>query len=425
MRQKERMMVISLLVCVSLFFSLSAISLAKTTVVMWGTWDPSITDDPGAKYVRQMLANFESTRPDIKIEYVALSHEVIERNFAIASQAENPPDVVHLRRHLLATHVNLGSLAALNDYYEQKWDNRPQIFPNFMADVTFGNQIMGIPYFTDTVLFYYRKDWHDELGLEVARTWGELTANAIPLTREVDGKKVWGFGTITSKTLVTPERWFYFLLPAGGEPITPPVNGKATYHLDAGVKALQFHVDLANKYKVMPPGVETSMDDLFLGFSGGVYAQAPMGTWQMPKLMMSPEWSRVGITRIPIPQDGKDRIYAGGWVWAMSKQSTLKDAAWEVIESFAGTKGQVALGKATQGGNYPISYPALDDAFFKKGYMPLISDYIKEAGASFPQHAHYKELLDGLNNAIQMAIMGVKTAEEALIEAAEAFNSTY
>jgi len=391
--------------------------MAETVIKVWTPKDPAI-DNVDGRYMKQMINEFEELHPNIKIDLVPFGGEVIERNFAIAHYAGNPPDVVELRRHYLSTHVELGSIASLTELYE-KWEDRPEFFQNFMDDVIFSGEVKAIPYFTDTVLFYYRKDLYEKYGLDVPKTWEELIENAKILTRD----NMWGFGTITADNLVTPERWFYFLLAQKGQPLSPPIGGKATYDSEEGIKALQFYVDLANKYKVMPRDVATNMDDLFMGFTSGIYAQTALGTWQFFRLLDNPEFCKnVGIARLPLPEGGKEAIYAGGWAWAMSSLTKHKEEAWEFIKFLSGTHSQVQY--CVQCGTIPVSCSASEDPALPE-YATFVANYIKDAGISFPQHEYYPEFLSGLTEAIQKAIMEIETPEQALKEAAESFNQKY
>jgi len=395
-----------LLVC----FFVSGV-MAQITIEVWTTNDPEM-DTPTGRYMKLMENTIEEQNPNIKVDSVPYGGDVIERTFAVAHSAGNPPDVIKLRRHFLSTHVALGSIASLTELYEG-WEGRPEFFQNFIDDVTFNGEIMAIPQFSDTVCFAYRKDLYEKNGLNVPKNWEELIENAKILTKE----DMWGFGTMTDNSLGTPERWFYFLLAQGGEPLNS--DGKATYDSEEGIKALQFYVDLANKYKVMPRDVATSMDDLIMGFTSGVYAQIPILTGQIYQIPDEFRENKLGLARLPVPEGGKEVIYTGGWVWAMSPLTENKEEAWEVIKILSGGYSQVQFSVAC--GQIPISFPAYEDPELPE-YVPFVADYIKDAGVMYPQHERYPELLEGLAEAIQKAIMEIETPEQALKKAAESFN---
>jgi len=403
--------------CILLF--VCGVMAQPVVVTIWTTRDPAI-DNASGRYMSQLINDFEEQYPNIELDIVPYEHSVIERTFAISHYAGNPPDIVELRRHFLTSHVETEALEPLTDFYE-KWEDRPNFYQNFIDDVTFNGEIMALPYFTDSLLFYYRKDLYEKHNLEVPKTWEELIENAKILNSPEEN--MWGFGLATCASLETPEAWFYSLLACGGQPLTPLVGGRATYDSEAGVKALQFYVDLANKYKVMPADCSTTNDDLKMGFTSGVYAQLYQGSWNLPDLVGTEFYENVGVARLPVPaENGREAIFAGGWVWAMSPLTEHKEETWEVLKFLGGTHSQTLL--SSKAGTIPISKEAASDPSLPD-YVSFVADYIGDAGMSFPQHEYYNELLDGVTEVIQKAIMGQIDPEQGLKETAEKFNQQY
>ncbi|MCA9838579.1 MAG: ABC transporter substrate-binding protein [Trueperaceae bacterium] len=85
--------------------------------------------------------------------------------------------------------VNLYDYAGYNEA-------APDFFPAIVANNTVDGRLVGIPYFTDAGLLYYRQDLLDKYSLSVPTTWDELTAAAQTIQ---DGERAegnpdfWGF----------------------------------------------------------------------------------------------------------------------------------------------------------------------------------------------------------------------------------------
>ena len=134
---------------------------------------------------------------------------------------------------------------------------------------------------------------------------------------------VWGYAFPAMSTDHTADRWYPFLWQGGGEILTRNYRQPA-FHSAAGVQALQFLVDLMNKYGVTPrdvmSGTEASLSD---GFLAGKYAM---------QIKVGEHWAearRQGYTRekymetfgaapLPIPPGGQMATGSGGWILAIS-----------------------------------------------------------------------------------------------------------
>jgi sn-glycerol 3-phosphate transport system substrate-binding protein len=129
-------------------------------------------------------------------------------------------------------------------------------YPAFMRNGTIDGNVWGIPFQRSTIVQYTNKDAFKEAGLDPEKapaTWDELTAAAQKLTkREGDRVTRWGVQIPSSGF----PYWLYqaLAIQAGAE-LANENGTKVNYNAPGCVEALQYWIDLAQKYKVHPPGI--------------------------------------------------------------------------------------------------------------------------------------------------------------------------
>ncbi|MBK9703159.1 MAG: hypothetical protein IPO75_06670 [Betaproteobacteria bacterium] len=146
-----------------------------------------------------------------------------------------------------------------------------------------------------------------------------------------DGRvDIWGFGTPLSTERTGGTTAFTSMLVAGGKVWE---NCKPNYASDNGIRAVQLHVDMINKFNVMPKEAITNhADDIVDQFIAGRYAiatlpfarysqvqaQAKMG-WRQPRC---PALARPG----PPTRSARSRCRAGGRLCGANRKETKKQA---------------------------------------------------------------------------------------------------
>jgi multiple sugar transport system substrate-binding protein len=193
-----------------------------------------------------------------------------------------------------------------------------------------------LPFSLDTRLFYYRKDLLEKAGFsKPPATWDELVKVGKALTKDTNGDGVidqWGFATLGKPGDVFNVYSFLdFLFQAGGKFFDD--SGKPAFNSPAGVKALQFFVDLRNKYKIMPPDVTTyDNTPLHTGFLNGTFAMVSHWPYMQGMLAGAKLDGKVGFAREPIPADGHDATVLNAWSFGIMKMSDKKKLAFDLIK---------------------------------------------------------------------------------------------
>jgi multiple sugar transport system substrate-binding protein len=112
--------------------------------------------------------------------------------------------------------------------------------------------LYALPYVGNSQLFFYRKDLFEKHGLTEPSTWDDALAAAKTIQEKetsADGGKMYGYVMRAAQGNAAVADFMPIFWAFGAEMFD--ANGKPTVNSDAGVKALEFMLELG---KVSPPG---------------------------------------------------------------------------------------------------------------------------------------------------------------------------
>ncbi|WP_137180370.1 ABC transporter substrate-binding protein [Roseomonas sp. AR75] len=144
------------------------------------------------------------------------------------------------------------------------WDDLPGVerawldsfYPGFLENSRTGGKTWGIPFQRSTVVLYWNKELFREAGLNPdmpPENWAQQVEFAQKLTkRQGDTTTQWGMQIPSSGF----PYWLFQALTTQNDVRLMNEEGTRTFFADPKVaEALQYWVDLANRYRVHPPGI--------------------------------------------------------------------------------------------------------------------------------------------------------------------------
>jgi len=172
--------------------------------------------------------------------------------------AGSPPDVAVLDTPELYSLLDQNAIIPLDDLIAkqpQGWLD--DFYAALLLNARSNGHIYSIPYQRSTVIFFYNKDLFQKAGLNPntpPKNWTELLADAQKLTvRDASGQVTqWG----VEAPIVDTSPWVIqgFFIEQKAK-YFDAVSGKwVKFNSPETVSALQFYLDLQNKYKVAPTG---------------------------------------------------------------------------------------------------------------------------------------------------------------------------
>ncbi|MFQ3544639.1 sugar ABC transporter substrate-binding protein [Halobacillus rhizosphaerae] len=155
------------------------------------------------KKLQDFSKNFEKENPDLKVEVQAIPWDTAHDKLLTAVASGNGPDVLQLGTTWVPEFAEAGALLDLTKYM----DDHPSFakdnyFDGSVTTMEYGDQVVGIPWYVDTRVLYYRKDLLKEAGYDEApKTWDELKDAASKLADR--GEKDFGLD-IDRNDQITP-----------------------------------------------------------------------------------------------------------------------------------------------------------------------------------------------------------------------------
>lgn len=349
----------------------------------------------------KLVDEFKAAYPDVELEASYMVNSELKKNMQINMLAGNLPDVLVFDSPDFATFAANGYFLDITDYMNE-WGEIDNFYEGPLNSVTYDGKIYGLPWYSNNLAIYYNKQMLEEAGVEPPTTWEELEEAAAALTK--DG--VYGFGMALPKSEVGTFQYIPWLYSAGGD-----ISDLSS---DAAIEALTFVSGLVEKGYMSKEVVNWAHGDLEKAFLGEKVAMIEFGSWGISSLSAAEfEW---GVVPMPAKEaNGESITVIGGYNVGISKDCENIDAALAFLE-FIGSKEQAAS-YAESVGCIPVRGDVEENEFWEKEPMKIFADSMPNAVSRV--NPFWPDLSANVQTAIQGAVTGEKTPEEALMEANE------
>jgi multiple sugar transport system substrate-binding protein len=217
----------------------------------------------------------------------------------------------------LQAYVDASAEVEQADYFPGIWD----------TNVVDG-QLLGVPWYVDTRLLFYRKDILRQAGFEQPpRTWAEWEQAMAAIKRNVGPKRY---------AVLMPINEFEQQLSLGlqmPDPLLRDHDNRGNFRSPGFRKALAFYANMFEQ-DWAPKMSETQISNVWDEFFNGFYAFYLSGPWNIREFKkrvppeLRDEW---GTMPLPGP-DSPGAGIAGGTGLVIFRSSQHKQAAWKLIE---------------------------------------------------------------------------------------------
>ncbi len=294
-------------------------------------------------------------------------------------------------------------------------------FPAIVENNTVDGRLVGIPWFTDAGLLYYRTDLLEKYDLDPPQTWDDLeeAAQIIQDGERADGNPdFWGFvwqGNAYEGLTCDALEWI--ASNDGGTIISP--EGVITINNPNAIEI----VDRAAGWvgTISPEGVTTMAEEesRAVWHSGNA---AFMRNWPYAYATSmaddSPVKGLFDVSPLPAGRSGSGAATLGGWQLAVSQYSNNPEVAADVALFMASEEGQKY--RAVQGTFNPTIMSLYNDAevleaapFFGSLYDVFINAVARPSTATAPRYAAVSELFF---RAVHGVLIGNTNAADAFEE---------
>ncbi len=155
----------------------------KTTVTVWGMGEE-------AKSLPKIAAEFEKENPKIDVKVQAIPWETAHDKLLTAVASKKGPDVLQMGTTWIPEFAAANALMDLTPHIKDYPELDPQNYYEGSVETTkFEDKTVGLPWYIDTRVLYYRTDLLKEAGYDEApKTWEELRDAAKKLAERGEGK---------------------------------------------------------------------------------------------------------------------------------------------------------------------------------------------------------------------------------------------
>lgn len=419
MRRTARILLIAtLMLAVGVALAPAVLAGQAKAEVRWLQWK---TTEVGEKLMNELKAAFEKENPDITLALVDSPFTGFHDKAITLFQAQKLADVLMIQVDWVAEFADLGMLEPLDAWLAKE----PKEYMDNIA-APFHQKWQGkqyyLPLHSGCVALFWNTELFKNAGISAPpKTWDEYVEVARKATNLE--KKI--FATTATLQVEPPTNMTYDIYPlilqAGGTLIDEKTN-KAVFNSPAGVKAIQWYVDLINKSKVAVPGVLSNGEkEKRANFGAGNVSMMFEGPWGIP--IQKNLNANLKFETALLPKGVTTGTVVRGSLDTVTTQAQNKEAAWKFVRWISGPVGSEMWARGS--GDLPARKDVADKPHFKEN--KLLQPFIQQMNLP-----NARSPFLGMPNAVQMnkimtvevqnVVQGKKNAKQALDDAAAEWN---
>lgn len=376
-----------------------------------------------AQLIEDLCSDFNAENPDIVVEPVYTgNYDDTVTKLQTAVQGGTPPEVFVSLATQRFTMASTGMAMPLDDLIAADPDGQEYIddfLPGFMEDSYVDGQIYSIPFQRSTMVMFYNKDAFKEVGLDPEKpptTWEELVEYGQKLTNE----NRYGVGlALNSGSAQWAFTGFCLQNSENGENLMTEDGKQVMFDTPGNIEALQFWLDLQNKYEIMAPGI-VQWTDLPTQFLAGEVAMIYHTTGNMANISQNAEFD-FGTCFLPGGKRQAAPTGGGNFYISNGLSEERVQAAWKFIRFM--TEPERAAQWSLDTGYVATRQSCFETELLKNYYeeLPQAKVAYEQIDIAKPELTTYNaaEIWRILNDNIQSAVVGDATPEEALKAAQE------
>ena len=421
----------------------AAASSAPTVHLTYALWDP--VQEVGYK---KSIALFEKSHPNISVTVEQIPYPDYESKLTAEFTSGSGPDVFWVNTPFLAQFEQAGVMLNLAPLIKKYHVNMSIYRPALIALHSHDGAIYGLPKDWDTEGIFYNKTYFAQhhISIPANLNWnptngGTFLTLAKEATIDTDGNNALSpkfnpnsVATYGIAIVNQPDIGYGPWLASNGAKVFAQTSGafgqcscypnSVTFDTPAGVAAMQFLVNLENKWHVAAPaseyganGTAPTNQDVTL-FARGKVAMDFEGDWFTDTIHSTATFP-FGVLPVPTGPDGR-WSFTNGLIDAINVHSPNQAAAWELEQWLGSPTSEDIMGS---GGYIWPGIGALDNTFldYWKAKGVDVSPFLQEAEAgkveTLPVAPEAGQVIVTLGNDLGPAWLGTEPVAKAMSQA--------
>jgi multiple sugar transport system substrate-binding protein len=368
---------------------------------------------PTVDEMNAIVEEFNAANPDVKVEIEYVSYDALHDKITTAMASTPPAYDVFLGDDIWYAEFGKAGYA-LDVTSRITQDMKNKIFP-----------VYGMPWLLDEKYFFYNEDLLKQAGFDAPpATWEELLAQAAVMKEQglVEYPIVWSWGQYEAAIC----DWVILLYGNGGSLMD--ANGVPAFNNEIGVKTLSWMKQTIDDGYTNPASISYVEEDVRNVFSQGKAAFAVNWTYMYDLVNFNADESQVTgkikMSLMPAFEESgvQSSSINGSMGFSVAATSPNADAAWKYVEFLTSESIQ---------NKYSAHLLPMWQTSFEGENLTKLQEYTPANATTVPmfnqqfQYAHvrpkvayYPEASKALQLALQEALTGQKTPEQALNDAA-------
>jgi multiple sugar transport system substrate-binding protein len=352
--------------------------------------------------------DFETQNPAIPVRVQALPWSAAHEKLLTAFAADNLPDVVALGNTWVPEFAALGALEPLNSRLAHSQIGLGRYFDGARRSVTLNDQVLGVPWYVDTRLLFYRKDLLQKAGFaKPAETWADWDAQLAALSGARRGGK---YGLLMPFAEYEP--LVAFCLQAE-EPILIDSDTRGGFRQKSVRDSFAYAASLY-QHGFADRLTHSEVTDVYSSFVRGDFAFIITGPWNLAEFArrlpanLQDQWATA-----PLPgPNGPGDSSAGGVSLCIPRASRRKDDAFRFIEYLCDPQRQADFYKVT--GDLPADRGAwLQTSLMHDRRSLTFFDQLNRTRPP-PQVPEWERIANEMVAALERVVRGITTLDAAL-----------
>ncbi|WP_181482185.1 MULTISPECIES: sugar ABC transporter substrate-binding protein [Tepidibacillus] len=346
----------------------------KVTINVWGMGEE-------AKSLPKIAEEFKNQNPNIDVKVQAIPWDQAHDKLLTAVASKSGPDVVQMGTTWIPEFAFANALMDLKPYMNQYPEfNENNFYPGSVETAKYEDKVVGVPWYIDTRVLYYRTDLLKQVGYnEAPKTWDELKDAAKKLSQR--GNNKYGISIDTKEQSLA----FMFARQNGSKLFDE--NNKPLFNQKEFVGAVEY---LNGFFKDGSAPIDLGIDIVQAFRGDGILPMFISGPW-MVKIIndQAPELKGKWSTAV-LPAKENNMSVLGGSNLSVFQYTKNKDAALKFVAFMSKPETQLKWMEMTN------SLPAAKEAWNDKALQddPLYKTFGQqmENARSMPVIKQFEEI---------------------------------
>jgi multiple sugar transport system substrate-binding protein len=362
----------------------------------------------GAACVKTAADDYNASQSTYEVRIRNLAFSDFNQQVATAIAGGTTPDLMIVDNPDNARFAAAGALADLTSKVEE-WGQADQFLPGPWNSTQWDGKTYGIPLGSNTVVLWINTDLATAAGLDPSnppKTWDDFAAWAEAMTDKDAG--VYGTAMLAKKD----ETGTFLFLPWILQ------NGGSIDKLDSpeSIEALAFWRNLVDQGWAPKSAVNDGFAEIYQQFTTGKAGMMISGTWNAASIGTDAPNLQWTVAELPYTKQPASSL--GGENWAVFASAKQQDGAWDflkfVTDPAYGTKLTDCMGYMPSRKDVlaQVAERSADD-----NTMQVFLKQMESAAARGPL-PNWSEASAVIQDALQAALSGQKTPEQAMQDAA-------